>query len=174
MKRTVLLIILFILLSGCSEIRKAKAYEIRSKARRANDAHRAAMMEQATLAPARITAKKNLILTGAMAGQVLIVVLTASGSFYIIAFAITKVKQANLMLIPLDKTSQYPLVISNGRKSHNPNTLATSDLRRDRLPYPEALRGTQAVQMIGAGGEPRYKSFAEYEERGGQYKLSSG
>ncbi len=164
MKRTVLLIILFILLSGCSEVRRAKAYKSRSQTRRANDIHQAAMAERAILAPTQIAAKENLIWTGTIAGIVLIVVTTGATSYYIVIFAIAKVKQVNLMPIPLDKaTRQYPLIIAGGKRAYNPNTLASSDLRIDSLPYSEALRGSQAVQMIGAG-EPRYKSYKEYEQ----------
>lgn len=160
---TKILLILFILLSGCGEVSKAKANSIRQQEHRTNDIHDAMMKEEEALRPTVIAIKETLLWTGTIAGQVLIMVLAVSGGFYIIAFTIAKAKQANLMLIPLDKaTHQYPLVIAGGKKAYNPNTLAVSDAWIDKLPYPEALRGSQGVQMIGAG-EPRYKSYEEYE-----------
>lgn len=164
MKRTVLLIILFILLSGCSEVRQAKAYKSRSQTRRANDIHQAAMAERAILAPTQIAAKGNLIWSGMVGGILVIIVFAGSFSYYVVGVSIAKVKQANLMLVPLDKaTRQYPLLITGGNKSHNPNTLSVSDVWENSLPYQEALRASTAVQMIGAG-EPRYKTYKEYEQ----------
>lgn len=166
MRKVVSLIFLFVLLSGCGEVGKAKAYKIRSQVQRTNDAHRATMAERATLAPTRIAAKENLIFSGAVAGIVLIVALTGSMSYYIIGVSVAKVKKADVMQIPLDKhTKQYPLLITGGKRAYNPNTLAAGDLDVIQLPHPETLRGSQAVQMIGAGGEPRYKSYSEWEGR---------
>lgn len=165
MRKVILLIILFILLSGCSEIRYAKAREISAETRRKNERHQADMEEQNALMPTRIAAKGNLIWSGMVGGILVIIVFAGSFSYYAIGVSIAKVRQANIMFAPLDKvTRQYPLLITGGNKSHNPNTLSVSDIWENSLPYQEALKGSQAVQMIGAGGEPRYKSYQEYEQ----------
>lgn len=164
MKKVVLLIILFILLSGCSEIRYAKAREISAETRRKNERHQADMAERNALMSTHIAAKGNLIWSGMIGGIIFIFALAISGSFYVVGFSIAKVKQAGLLLIPLDeKTRQYPLIIAGSKKSHNPNTLSVSNVWKNSLPYQEALRASTAVQMIGTG-EPRYKSYKEYEQ----------
>lgn len=164
MKKVVLLIILFILLSGCSEIRYAKAREISAETRRKNESHQADMEEQNALMPTRIAAKGNLIWSGMVGGILVIIGFAGSFSYYVVGVSIAKVKQANLMLVPLDKaTRQYPLIIAGSKKSHNPNTLSVSNVWKNSLPYQEALRASTAVQMIGTG-EPRYKSYKEYEQ----------
>jgi hypothetical protein len=157
----ILFIILFILLSGCnSSMKSARARDLRAKTDRANDIHNAAMAEREALTPARLAAKENLILTGAIAGVVLILVLAGSGSYFIVGFSVAKVRQVNLMLIPLDKaTRQYPLVISNGNRAYLPNTGERNDLRQNQLPYPELVNGSHAVQLSGV----RFNSYEDYQ-----------
>lgn len=163
MKKTVLFILLFILLSGCEEVRQAKAYKIRQGENRKNDLHNAKMAEWGAMTATRLAAKKKLISVSVSAGIGLIVVFAISGSCYVVGVSVAKVRQANLMLIPLDRnTKQYPFIVAGGKQAYNPNTLASSDIWRNSLPYPDALRGSQGVQMIGSG-EPRYKSYEEYE-----------
>lgn len=166
MKRTILLILLFFLLSGCkNSMKEARADAVRAQTRRANDRHQAAMAERAAMTETRLATKTYFLWSGGVGGAVLIMVLAGSVSYFVVGFSMAKVKQANLMLVPLNnQTKQYPLIISNGGRAYNPNTLAASDMDVIRLPHPDALRGSQGVQMIGAGGEPRYKSYREYEQ----------
>ena len=117
--RVIIIITLAVLLMGCTEINKAKARDIRKRTNQDEEWHallveekELEILERRILGPTRIVAKENLIGVGVKAGIVLILVLTCSLSYYLIGFSIAKVKQVNLMLIPLDKhTWQYPLNI---------------------------------------------------------------
>jgi hypothetical protein len=170
MRRIIFFLTLFIFLSGCSEIRYAKAREIRAETRRQNEIHalkmeekRAELAERQALKEVRIVVKQNLIQTGMIAGIVLIVVVTGSVSYYIAGSSVAKVKQANIMQIPLDRvTRQYPLLIKGGNQAYNPNSLSNSSLVKIQGPHSEALEFSYKVQGIGAG--PLYEKYKDYEE----------
>jgi hypothetical protein len=96
--------------------------------------------------------------------MVLVVVVTGSLSYYIAGFSVAKVRQADIMQIPLDEgTRQYPLLIKGGNRGYNPNTLANSSLAKTQRPHPEALEFSYKVQGIGAG-KPLYETYEDYED----------
>lgn len=165
MKKTVLLILLFILLSGCeNSMKNARANDLRAKTDRANDLHNARMAEWGAMTSTRLAAKKKLTSVSVLGGVLLIAAFTVSGSYYMFSVSIVKARQVGIMRVPLDRhTRQYPLLVS-GSKAYNPNTLANSDLGQTQWPYPDALEGSYRVQMIGAG-EPKYKTYQEYENQ---------
>ncbi len=163
MKKVILLIALAIFLLGCeNSMKAARAREVRARTDRANDKHALAMAEWGAMTSTRLAAKKKLIFVSASAGIILIAITIISGSYYIVGFFIAKVKQANLMLIPLDRhTRQYPVIISNGQRAYNPNTLASSPFAVDSLPHPQLVDSSTTI-LIGEG--PRYNSYKEYKE----------
>lgn len=169
MRKIIWLVLLFIFLSDCSEIRFAKANEIREKTNRDNEWHVLEIEEEEeklriikALRAARIKAAENLLWAIMTSGIVLIVVLAGSGSYYVIGISIAKVRQADLMFVPLDKTTrQYPMVISHGNRAYLPGTGERAPLDEDQIPYPQLVSGSHAVQLTGV----RFSSYQEYEEQ---------
>ena len=144
------IVILAILLSGCSEVRHARANEIRAETHRRNQLHAIHVAKAKALATTQVATAETLLWSGAISGAALLLVLAGAGSYYVIGFSIAKVRQANIMFVPLDEaTRQYPLIIYRGNRAYLPNTGERVLLNKNHPPRRQLVAGAHAVQLGG-------------------------
>lgn len=164
------LLLLGLLLSGCTEVRHAKAFDIRSDAQRKNDRSRQKLSqaedwhelkydEAQALSPDRIGAKWAILWTGTGSVILLLLAGTGAGAYYLIGFSKAKVRAAHLKaaLIPLARdTRQYPLFAYEVRgvmRVYNANTGQLLKLDEGQEPHAQLVAGSGKTQLAGVIAE---------------------
>ncbi len=169
MKRAIILITLFIIVTGCTPVGRAKARRIdaetwraNSKTSRINELHDLYMERENALTPVRVAAKANIIWTGQWTVIFVIIALAGSFGWWIIGSARADVKRRQFAatLIPPDPvTHQYPAFIheTKGRQY-----LVTPNIIGGVIPLDKALRHDPAladsdtrVKIAGLLSDPR-------------------
>lgn len=160
-KKYIFLILVFsLIVTGCTDIRRARANDIHARTKRANDWHNQQMSDNKALEEDRLYIKATLMWTGAIGGIIVIMGTAAGWVYYLGGWAIAKARHASFLQVPLDTdTHQYPLLIyGNGRRALNPNTGQRFLLDTVAPPHPQLTAGSQAVQIggviAGAGYSP--------------------
>jgi uncharacterized protein YceK len=152
MNKTIVIIIIVILLSGCdNSMKQAKARSRNAATNRANDKHNAAMADSRALTPVRLIVKEVLLWALMVSGVALVISGAGSAAWLMIGYSINFIRHQRTQQIPLDiSTRQYPLLMyGNGRRAFNPNNgerLLLSDVSSADLPRIEA---TTKVQLAG-------------------------
>lgn len=125
MKLTILLLLLtLILLTGCTETRQADADRTRAATRRTNELHAQRLSDNEATEDTRRMTKTILLWAGAIGGAVIILAGSVAGSWALIGFSLSWVRQrTNVQQIALaESTRQYPLIIYRNQRAYNPNT----------------------------------------------------
>lgn len=152
MKKLAVILVLFILLTGCdNSIKHAKANRIRQATNRANDRHDIEMADSRALTPVRLRVKE--VLLWSLMGSGMLVLISFSGAFayFTIGASYYVIRDMRVQQIPLDvATRQYPLLIyGNGRRSFNPNNEERLRLSDGSAADPLRVKASNEVQLAG-------------------------
>jgi hypothetical protein len=147
-----LLFVVFALLSGCSEQRRAKAYELNSATNRKNDLHDSQMADRAALQPVRLAVVEVAMWSLMVGGVFIIGAVSIGGSWYIFGSVRNHLEKQKIIRIPLNpETRQFDFIIYNhGRRALDPNTGQRFLLSETSGPDRQLVEGSHAVQLAGA------------------------
>ena len=151
--KQVFILIIFVMLTGCTEIRYAKANDLRQATKRADDKHDLRMNDSRALTPVRLAVKEVLLWSLMVGGVAVIISMVGAISYSLVGAAVNFVRDKRIQQIPLDvATRQYPLLLyGNGRRVFNPNTgerLLLSDVSEADLLRIEAATRVQLAGLI--------------------------
>lgn len=149
----ILIIVSMIMLTGCAEIRYAKANSIRATTNRANDKHDLRMDDSRALTPVRLAVAEALLWTLMVGGVVVIVSAAGAISYSMAGASFYFIRDKRTQQVPLDTaTRQYPLLLyGNSRRAFNPNTgerLLLSDANEADLLRIEASTKVQLAGLL--------------------------
>lgn len=152
MKNLIVILAIFILLTGCdNSIKHAKANRIRAATNRANDRHDLEMSDSRALTPVRLIVKEILLWSLMGSGALVLVSFGVAFSYFTIGASYYVIRDMKIQQIPLDvATRQYPLLIyGNGRRSLDPNNGERLRLTDVSKADPLRIETTARVQLAG-------------------------
>ena len=106
------IIILAILLTGCSEIRYDKANRIRQQTRRVNDAHEQRMSDNRATEQARLDMKVSILYSGAVGFSFLILTTVFVWAYYIIGISRAEIRKHQIIQLADPTGRRFPVLIT--------------------------------------------------------------